>query len=206
MRRSASTASERGTRLNALLLIGSIRLLGSMIIFSKISQSAALTGWHSLLAYMASKLGLEQSDRYLPGIPIPNLFHGMLPSASLNHSLPHMARKRTPAWCCGDTFLFSRPGCNHPENGGAASEPQPDPAQPSGACGMSERRESMRLVRAKRDQNSLILLGLTILLYQIVRDQAPLWERLEWLLVSMLGALLLMLLNSLWEFLRDTFS
>jgi hypothetical protein len=29
---------------------------------------------------------------------------------------------------------------------------------------------------------------------------------LEWLLVSMLGALLLMLLNSLWEFLRDTFS
>jgi hypothetical protein len=65
---------------------------------------------------MASKLGLEQSDRYLLGIPIPNLFHGIVPSVSPNLSLPHMARKRTPAWSYGDTFLISRQRCNHPEN------------------------------------------------------------------------------------------
>jgi len=204
MRRSASTAPEFGPSLNALLLIGSIRWFTLM--YSTIIQSPAPTSYDVLQAYVAATLALEQSAYYLLRIPIPNLCPAMLPSAFPYPSLPHMARKRTLAWFCGDTFLLFHQGCNCPENGGDASGHQPTPAQEREHGASSERKEAIRLRREAQLRTMPTLLGYTILGYLLVRDLTPTWGPVVWRPTSMVGGLLLLLLDSLLLSPEESFS
>ena len=184
--------------------VGCSALLGVMV--KIITLPFCSTGFGLRWVWDSAKLALEQSARCLLYIPSPNLSVTTLSLATPNSFQRHMPRKKSPAWSCGDTFLFFRQGCNHPESGGDASKPRstaaphrPTGSEPTGASCASEKTEASQRGREWRSQIMPILLGYTILAYLSVRDLAPTWGPLEWLLTSMLVGLLLSLLDNLSE-------
>jgi hypothetical protein len=74
------------------------------------------------------------------------------------------------------------------------------------AYAVSEKIDSSQQKREARGRTMPTLLGYTILLYLIMRDLSPTWGVVVWLPASMVGGLLLLLLDNLFQSLADTFS